>query len=360
MDREKGIVRMHKIHLVACILLIATQLIEAQIIDKPAATVKLIRFEVIPVTKLDQTIKSLEKTAGRTLTDQEQRIALESLINETLIFQAAARDHISVTEEELNTRIDLVKKTSGAGLQLNRELTDAELNAAILQTYGMTFEQYREQLRQKLLLQKYVVQVQSSYFEKIEEPTEEEIEYFYDDNKTAFVSPDIVRISHIFIDTRNLTSTSEKESARKRADEIYREYQNGIGFDDLVRKYSDDQTSRYKGGDFGYLRRDDTSRKQLLGKEFFETPFKMKEGDVSTVVKSNIGFHILKVSEYVPFQVLTLDSAIPPQSVTTVREQIKATLVQTKQVEVFNRASNDLLEELKKEAEIKIFDENIK
>ena len=338
--------------------LFITSVTYSQIIDKPAATVRLIRLEVIPVTKLNQKVKSLEERARRPLSEKEIRSTLDSLINEVVVYQAAERDYVSVTADEIQERIDMVKQTSGQGLQLNRELTDAELQALILQNYGITVEQYKQELEKAILLQKYVVQKKKSYFDRIEQPSDGEIEDFYQENKTAFVSPDIVRIKHIFIDTRNLTNSEDREKARKRAEDIYREHQNGVDFEDLVVKYSDDLSSRYSGGDFGYLRRDDANRKQALGKSFFETPFKMKESEVSGVVRSNIGFHILKLSEYIPFQVLSIEDTVPPQNTDTVKSRIVGTLMQAEQSEVFNRASVDLLGELKEEAEIKIFEEN--
>ncbi len=350
---------MRKPALLRLVFLIIATTLSAQTIDKPAATVKLTKLEVIPVSKFQQKIAELEQRARRSYTSEEKLNALNTLINEILINQAAAREHVTVTSEEIDARLDLVKKTGGLFSQLNRELTDVELRAAVLQAYGVTLEEYTAELRKVILLQKYVVQKKKSFFESIEPPIDAEIEAFYQENKTAFVSPDIVRLQHVFIDTRNLTSREDRDKARRRADEIYREYQNGTKFDELVVKYSDDQASRYQGGDFGYLRRDDSARKQLLGRDFFEAPFKMRVDQISAVLKSNIGYHIVKVSEYYPFQLLGLDDKIPPQNTATVRENIQATLFQSKQTETFNMASAEVLNELKEEAEIRIFDENL-
>ena len=350
---------MRKLTFVACVFASVAAFLCAQTIDKPAATVKLTKLQVIPASKANQQIGELEKRAGATYTAEQKRAVLNTLINEILINQAAARDLVTVAEEEVSERLALVKKTGGLFSQLNRELTDTELRSAVLQAYGMTLEEYRSELRKVMLMQKYVVQQKKSLFENIPSPTDEEVEEYYDENKTAFVSPDIVRLRHIFIDTRNLTNKDDREKASERAQQIYREYQNGGKFDDLVVKYSDDQASRYQGGEFGYLRRDDTARKQLLGKEFFDAPFKMKVNDVSEVLKSNIGYHIIRVTEYYPFQLLGLESTIPPQNATTVRENIRASLYQRVQTEVFNQASADVLAELRKQAEIKIFDDNL-
>jgi parvulin-like peptidyl-prolyl isomerase len=241
---------------------------------------------------------------------------------------------------------------------LNRELTEQEFRQ-LLQQSGLTWERYLEELEKAILQQTYVMEKKRAQFENIASPSAVEIEDFYEANKTAFVAPDMVRFKHIYIDTRNLTSANEKDQARSRAEEISRELRSGEAFDDLVVKYSDDRNSRYKGGDFGYLRRDDQARRQLLGREFFEAPFKMDVGEISSVLQSNIGFHIIRVTEKIPFRLLALDDSIPPQNNSTVSEQISAQLLQQKQAEFYQRALTDLIDDLKKKAEIRIFEENL-
>ena len=220
-------------------------------------------------------------------------------------------------------------------------------------------QEYLDQLQKALLQQKYVMQKKKAAFDGVGQPSEAEIVDFYESNKTAFVVPDMVRFKHVFIDTRNLEAKTEKEKARERAEQIALELRNGSPFDDLVVKYSDDKASRYKGGDFGYLRRDDQGRKQLLGKDFFEAPFKMKVGESSGVLSSSIGLHIIKITEKIPFRLLGLEDPIPPQNTGTVRQEINAQLTMRKQADVYQQALTDLLNELKKKAEIKKFEDNL-
>jgi parvulin-like peptidyl-prolyl isomerase len=267
-------------------------------------------------------------------------------------------ENITVSQSEVDAQVAQTRRSSGARLNLNRELTDQEFRQ-LLQQSGVSWEEYVEQVEKTLLQQKYVMQKKKALFDRIQSPPESEIEDIYEQNKTAFVAPDMVRFKHIFIDTRNLTSGEEKSQARSRAEDIARELRNGTSFDDLVVKYSDDQSSRYKGGDFGYLRRDDQARRQLLGREFFEAPFKMELGEISGVLQSNIGFHIIRVTEKIPFRLLALDDKIPPQNNTTVRDQISAQLMQQKQMELLQQALAEVVNDLKKKAEIRIFEENL-
>ncbi len=344
--------------LVTIFFLFVVSSVFGDVIDKPAATVRLEKLQVISVKQLNNAIKGYEAKAKRPLTTGEKKEILDGMIGEILLQQAAEKAHITVTEAEINERINLAKRTGGVGLRLNRALTDAELRSLVKQT-GLSWEGYKKQLRRVILEQKYIMQEKKDFFAKIKQPTDSEIEEFYEENKTLFVSPEMVRFKHIFIDTRNLKSSAERDKAKQRAYEIYKELENGGSFDDLVLKYSDDKASRYNGGDFGYLRRDDLARKQLLGKDFFDTAFKLKVGEISGVIHSNVGYHIIKVVQKIPFKVLGLHDKIPPQNKVTVYQQIKSTLYQQKQSEAFQQAMMDIIKALKKKAQIKIFDKNL-
>ncbi len=330
----------------------------AQSIDKPAATVKLDKFEVITVKQLNGKIEAIEKRTRKKLSTGDRKKFLDLLISEILIGQAASQENVTVTESEVNARIDLAKQSGGLSMNLNRKLTDAEFESIVNQS-GLTWDEYLVQLKRAIIQQKYVMQKKQSFLENIPPPTEVEIIDFYEANKTAFVAPDMVRFKHIFIDTRNLQSKDAREKAREKAEEIYREVQNGASFEDMVVKYTEDNASRYRGGDFGYLRRDDAARKQLLGKDFFELTFRKKIGEISGVHQSYIGFHIIQIVEKIPFQLLNIDDKIPPRNSHTVKDEIRSQLLQRKQAEYYQKALLDIIAELKKKAEIKIFENNL-
>lgn len=330
----------------------------AQSIDKPAATVKLDKLEVITVKQLNGKIEAIEKRTRKKLSTGDRKKFLDLLISEILIGQAASQENVTVTESEVNARIDLAKQSGGMSMNLNRKLTDAEFESIVNQS-GLTWDEYIVQLNRAIMQQKYVMQKKQSFLENIPPPTEMEIIDFYEANKTAFVAPDMVRFKHIFIDTRNLQSKDKRDKAREKAEEIYREVQNGASFEDMVVKYTEDNASRYRGGDFGYLRRDDAARKQLLGKDFFELTFRKKIGEISGVHQSYIGFHIIKIVEKIPFQLLNIDDKIPPRNSHTVKDEIRSQLLQRKQAEYYQKALLDIIAELKKKAEIKIFENNL-
>lgn len=344
--------------IVTVLLLLAVGLLAADVIDKPVATVKLVRLEAITAKQFRQKVEMLEERSKSTLSLEDRKKLLDLLVGEILVKQAAAQESIAVSQAELAARMEQAKKSGGLSLNLNRDLTDAEFKSLVQQS-GISWEEYSDQLQKALLQQKYVMQKKKAVFDTVGQPAEADILDFYESNKTAFVAPDMVRFKHIYIDTRNLADKQEKDKARERAEEISRELKNGAAFDELVVKYSDDKTSRYKGGDFGYLRRDDQARKQLLGKDFFEAPFRMKLNESSGVLQSNIGYHVIRITEKNPFRLLALEDPIPPQNSSTVRQEIGAQLMLKKQADIYQQVLQDLLAELKKKAEIKKFEDNL-
>jgi parvulin-like peptidyl-prolyl isomerase len=338
-------------------LALSGAVISAQAIDKPAATVRLTKPETITVRQVKEAVDPYEKNAGRTFTAAERRQFLDGLITRKLIEQAAERDKIPVTDAEIKAEIDLQKKSMAA--TLGRDPTDAEFQAAI-KSSGTTLEKVQSALRYQILTVKYAKFKNPDIFSKIPQPTDAEVKAFYDANKTKyFVWPDIARVKWILVDTRNLTQKDERDKAAKRAEDIYRELKSGAKFEDLVAKYSDDTTTKYKGGDLGYLQRGEATQAQLLGADFMEAVFGLKKGETSGILTSSVGFAIVQVTERMDAKIASLDDKYPPAYTESVTDRIKAILLQNKQSEAYTKTLMDIADKLKKEAEIKIFEENL-
>ena len=333
----------------------------AQAIDRPAATVRLTKLDVISVRQLRDQIQLLEQQSGQSITLDQRVDVLELLVAEKLITQAAERDRVVVTPSEINARIDELKAQNARALNLDRPLTEQEFRNIVAQT-GLQWDEYRTQLSSAMLQQRYVTQAKTTLFERAAAPGEAAVREFYDENKTQlFVLPDMVRFKHIYIDTRNLTTPEARNQARVRADSIFRELSNGGDYDELVVRYSDDDNSRYTGGVFGngYLRRDDRNTQQLVGRPFFDTVFRMSEGDTSGVLDSNLGLHIVRIDDKQPARILGLEDRIAPGQSATVAQQIRAMLANNAQAQLYSQALNELLEELRESATVRVFEENL-
>jgi parvulin-like peptidyl-prolyl isomerase len=243
----------------------------------------------------------------------------------------------------------------GAG----RDLTESELQT-LVKNSGLAWDDYMKELRYSILTLNYVRFKKRGVIEDVGQPTDAEVKAYYEANKVReFVTDDMVKLRQIFIDTRTLTTKEERDKASKRADDVIQELRAGAKFEDLVTKYSDDTSTKYKGGDVGYLTRIDEQRRQLLGKDFFDAVFTLKKGETSGVLTSTIGFHIVQVTDRIDAKLLGFDDKVPPLYQITVKEIIRRNLAVQKQNEAFTKALQDIVAALRKEAEVKVFEDSL-
>ena len=293
--------------------------------------------------------------------EEQRRSILELLVGEKLFEQAAEQARVEVTAADVAQRIDQLRQQESGRLNLGRPLTNAEYQSLVNQT-GLSWDEYQEQLRKALIQQRYVARVRGEELRSVPLPTDIDVLEFYEANKTTvFVQPDMVQFQHIYFDTRQHAEASARLAVRERAEAVHRELLNGADFGATVREHSDDEGSRAAGGTFGtYLRRDDRATSQLLGAEFFEAPFAMEVGQISGVLRSNVGFHIIRVTDKVQAKILGLDDPVNPLSNNRVRDRIRVLLANNVQAQAYQNALLATLEELREGAEVRIFDANLR
>jgi len=328
----------------------------ADVLSEPMASVNLIRPEMITSLEVDQKIENYNKqlvASGRPRQDIKRSDMLESLISSVLIAQAAEKSGLSVSEQDLN-RVLQSQKQSAEG-QLHQKINDAQFKQLIITQTGSTWEDYLSGIKEQLLQQSYITKNKKSLFEAIKVPDNDEIENKYNENIQHFFNPEYIRVSMIFIP--NLNKDVEKGTvAKKKLEEAYLELKNGsISFDDAVLKYSEEESIKYRGGDIGYVGRDNRNLKLQLGEDFFNNMFKLPVNEISKVLVSNSGYHILKITEKLEPKLLKLDDPIAPGNKLSVRDYIKDGLLQEKQQEVLAKALKEINSELKLQAEIIYF-----
>ena len=275
----------------AALVCLVTPLLGAQVLDQPAATIRLVKTESITVSQLKKVVASLEAQAGKALTKDQRMGALDSLVSARLVVQAAERDKITASDAELKGAIANYEQTLGAGT-LGRSMTDAELQQ-YLKNNGISYDDFVKQLKDQLTMVAYAKAKRKGAFDAIKPVTDAAAQDYSDSNKASFFVDDLMSVRHILIDTRQLTSKEDRDKAARRADDILKELKAGASFADLVMKYSEDTTTKYKNGDLGTLVRNNAQQKQLLGAGFFDAVFKLKKGETSGVIQSNVGYHIV-------------------------------------------------------------------
>lgn len=182
-----------------------------------------------------------------------------------------------------------------------------------------------DDLKKQLILQAYVKK-------KVEEQaniTDADLQKFYDQNKDKFKTGEQVRASHILVKT-------EPE-----AKEILKQLKGGANFEELAKKSSIDASAGAKGGDLGWF------GKGSMIPEFEKAAFAMKEGELSGIVKTQFGYHIIKLTGKRP-------AGIRPFA--EVKDQIRDNILPQKQQDVLKKITDDM----KKTAKYTINEEALK
>jgi parvulin-like peptidyl-prolyl isomerase len=326
----------------------------AQMDLQPAAIVRLTKSEPITVKQLKTEVERMEQQSGRALTTAERREVLDVMINERLAIQAAERDKVTVSDGEVNQQIQQLRASMAE--QVGRQPTDAEFAAAIRSETGLELAAFREQIRRQFLVQKYLMAKKQSILDSAKAPTEAEIINAYNLNKAQFVRPDTVRFSLIQVTFGD--AAADKTKAREVADRLVRDIGSSPSkFDEMVVK-SQSPNSGYQAGDGGYLPRN-AQAQQVVGAEFLNTAFNLKQGEVSRLIETPRAFSIIKVIETYDQKSLVLDDIFQLGTRMTVRDYIGNAMLQERQQAVIDKATQELVTELRAGNTFQIYDNNI-
>ena len=321
---------------------------------QPAAIVNLTRSEPITVKQFRTEVERMERSVRRSLTEQERREVLDAMINEKLAIQAAERDRITVSENEINTQVNQLRAQMVQ--VIGRQPTDAEFATAMRNETGLELPAFREQLRRQLIVQKYLMSQKQSIIENVKVPSGEEIVDMFNLSRSDFVRPETVRFSMIQVPFG--ADAAAKTRARELADRMAREIGGSASKFDEVALRGQAANSGYQAGDGGYLPRNREAA-QVVGQEFISAAFSLSQGEVSRVIEGQIGYQIIKITETYAMRNLELDDIFQLGTRVTVREYIRNTLLQRRQMEVLAQASQELVSELRAGRTFQVFDRNL-
>jgi peptidyl-prolyl cis-trans isomerase D len=164
--------------------------------------------------------------------------------------------------------------------------------------------------------------------------TGQQIERYYNDNIQQYSTPDQVRASHILIKTSG--AAEEDSAAKKKAEDLLAKVKAGADFAELAKKNSQDEGSAVKGGDLDFF------GKGAMVPEFDKVAFELQPGQISDLVKSQFGYHIIKVTDKRPATTKTLAE---------VRAQIEDSLKYEQAQSAAQKLADEVAAELKKPAD---------
>jgi parvulin-like peptidyl-prolyl isomerase len=213
---------------------------------------------------------------------------LNQLIDRKLLVSEAENLGITVSEEEIDSAVNGIID----------EYPDRETFDEQVENGNIDLDQWRLEIEYKLLLEKLVESALSQEIEILPE----EIETYYEENREEYSADEMVHALQIMVETR------------EEAEELLSEIKGGADFSDLASIHSISPDSA-RGGDLGFFSREEMPPD-------FEIAFDMEPGELSDVMESPYGFHILKVLEKSPAKDMTLEEATP--EITEKLKRIKA------------------------------------
>lgn len=258
------------------LLLAACNVFAQETVDRVVA---IVNNEIIVKSELDYQVKlaAAQKRINPDTPGLEKQV-LNSMIDQKLAYAQAKLDSIQVSDNEINSRISN---------QINYFIQQYGSKEKVEQVYGMSIEKIKRTLRDEVRKQLMVQKLQQKAFGNIE-ATRLDVVNFYNTFKDSLgIIPEKVQLSHIF--RKPQVSAAEKEEFRKKAEAILDSIKHGANFAEMAKKYSEDPGSASKGGDLGWASKGD------FYPEFEAAAFALKPGQVSGVVETPVGFHIIKM-----------------------------------------------------------------
>ena len=205
----------------------------------------------------------------------------QSILTNKILLAKADQDSIEVTEDEITREYENRIKSliDQVGSQQRLE-----------ELYGMPMNRIKSTLKEELKKNLKVEKLKRKKFSGGVNVSEREVNEFYTTYKDSLpeVSEEF-EIAHIFMERK--MSDAEKSEAKRIAELILDSIKSGGNFSELAKRNSADSMSAIQGGDLGF------AKKGTFVKEFEETVFNLKEGEVSEIVETQFGYHIIKLTE---------------------------------------------------------------
>lgn len=248
----------------------------------PADPVAKVNGTVITRLELDRAVKVLvsQNRLPQSLPPEQQKeaesAALDQLISAELLYQAGQKAEIKDLDKQVEEKIS----------QNRAKFPSAEEFDKALKSVEMTEKDLKEFTRKDIII---TTLIEKDVVAKIN-ISDADVKKFYDDNADKFKQEEKVRASHILIGVDSAATAEAKQKAKEKAETILKKIKAGEDFATLAKSDSTCPSSK-QGGDLGMF-----SKGQMVA-PFEKAAFAMKPGEISDVVETQFGYHIIKVTE---------------------------------------------------------------
>jgi len=291
-------------------------------------TIAVVNGSVITQEDFDREMSRVQRqllNMGKHINDSQmpgiKKELLENLINRELLYQETQRKGIKIDEATVNEQVMTMKKRFPSETEFKSVLTKANLTEAAIKT----------QIERGLAIKQLIVTCVS----KKVTVSAQEIKAFYENHPNLFKQPEQVRASHILIKIDPQGDEGKRAKAEKKIKKVQKKLQKGEDFATLAKELSE-CPSKAKGGDLGYF-----SRGRMV-KSFEDVAFALKPNEVSEIVETKFGYHLIKVVDKKP-------------EMTTTFEEVKDKLGKYLKQQKDQKEVSSYVSELKEKAKVERF-----
>jgi len=246
---------------------------------------------------------------------------IASIISRETFLHEASRENIKADEAVVAEKLAQVK----AGFP------DQKIFQNALKEQGLTEDFLKKEIVKAVIIQSLV---EKNILSAIN-ITDKALRNYYDLNQLEFEKEEMIQAAHILAKADAKSSPEEKKKARARIGEIKRKLNEGADFGKLASTESDDKAAAANKGDLG------TFSKGQMVEEFSNAAFSLEPGEISDIVETQFGYHLIKVTKKVPAKVVPFEEA---------KDSIKAKLTQ----KITGEKIREYIERLKKEFNVKV------
>ncbi len=323
--KKKNTMSIKKISTIFLLFWLLPGISAAQVIDRIVAKVN---DDIITFSELQKLVYSLAKvnTANerekRRIFNEDKKKVLNKIIEQKLQLHYAKLNGLEATKNDIDNAIEDIKT--------NNNFSD-EVFEATLEHEGLTLEKYRASLKQQITFSKVLnAKVRSRI-----KVNEKEVESYYSKNKKKFLKPAEIKAYHIIFVVNNKEDKVKTTKQKKKALHVLKLARKSDNFEDLAKTYSEGP-SKDVGGDLGWV------KKGTMIPSFEKAAFSLRKGEISGLVKTDYGYHIIKVVDRRESKNRTLYEA---------RDEIMEILSKNKYDDKYNK----WMVELKKDAFIEVY-----
>jgi peptidyl-prolyl cis-trans isomerase C len=299
--------------------------------DKVEAAVAVVEGAKIYDRDLQMTIREMHRQFGDKESAKEspealRRKALEQFVAVELLCQEGKALNLPEVDKQVEAMWTAAEKQAGSKEKFEEQLTKE----------GLMMDQARENIKKNI----YVRAVISQKIQPLVKVSDAELEAAYQANLERYRHGEMIGARHILIQAPQEATEEQKKQAKEKIESVLKEAQTGKDFSELAKTHSD-CPSKTRGGDLGYF------GKGRMAAAFETAAFALKEGEVSTVVETQFGFHLIQVYGKKPPGITPLPE---------VRQQVEAQVKSEK----FQKTVNEYVFNLRQKAKIEILDPTLK